>query len=239
MMSTKNEKNMPTIFNNEKNYYKQDWQDYYPALIRLIPDNSHILDIGCGRGGLLEYLRNKKNCSVIGLDISDDATTICNKKNIDVIRCDLENNDITGTYDIIIFSAVLEHLIDPLSVLYKVRDNLNKNGYIIVGVPNFSELTSRIQYLLGKNVKVFDETNNGKRIGIQPYGHIQFFNKASLSYILDKTGYKSIEWSYYRSIDSESKTLFHKLQLARIFSKIHKIDPELFSSFIIVKAVKK
>jgi len=49
---------------------------YYPASIKLfLPDNS-VLEMGCGRGGLLEYLRDTKNCTVTGLDISADAVGV-------------------------------------------------------------------------------------------------------------------------------------------------------------------
>lgn len=40
-------------------YYKQDWNAYYTVIIDLVPSNSYVLDCGCGRGGLLAYLREK------------------------------------------------------------------------------------------------------------------------------------------------------------------------------------
>ena len=41
------------IFNEAREYYKQDWHDYYPSITRLVPNNSYILDVGCGRGGVI------------------------------------------------------------------------------------------------------------------------------------------------------------------------------------------
>jgi 2-polyprenyl-3-methyl-5-hydroxy-6-metoxy-1,4-benzoquinol methylase len=229
------------IFNEAREYYKQDWHDYYPTVIRLVPPNSYVLDVGCGRGGLLEYLRDKKNCRVMGLDISDDAIKICKEKGIKVIKCDLEEEELPGTYDVIILSAVIEHLIDPLSLLDKIRDNLNENGCVVVGVPNFSHLMARIQYLLGKNVKIFGDTEEDKKLGIQPPGHIQFFNKATLSFLLERTGYDPIEWCYHKSqsFSANPKLFFPKKVIAWIFYKLYQIDHELFSVFIAVKAVKK
>jgi len=235
----KGKDNLPTTFDKQDAYYQQDWQDYYPTIIPLVPTDSSVLDVGCGRGGLLKYLRDKKDCFVMGLDISDDAITVCRKKDIEVIKGDVEEDRIPGTYDVIILSAVIEHLIDPLSVLNKVRDNLDKKGCLIVGVPNFSQLSARIQYLLGRNVKVFGDTEGDKKLGIQPYDHIQFFNKASLSYILEKTGYTPIEWSYHKSSFSrDPKAPLHKLLFRWIIYKLYTIDPELVSGFIAVKAVK-
>jgi 2-polyprenyl-3-methyl-5-hydroxy-6-metoxy-1,4-benzoquinol methylase len=235
----KGKDSLPTIFDKQDAYYQQDWQDYYPTVIRLVPSNSCVLDVGCGRGGLLNYLKEKKNCHVIGLDISDDAITACGENGIEVIKCDVEEDRIPGTYDVIILSAVIEHLIDPLSVLNKVRANLNKNGCLIVGVPNFSHLMARIQYLVGKNVKVFGNTEKDNKLGIQPPGHIQFYNKDTLTYLLERTRYKPIEWSYHKSSFSrDTKAPLHKLLFGLIIHKLYTIDHELFSAFIAVKAVK-
>jgi len=187
------------VFNKEIEFYRKDWHDYYPTIIRLVPPNSYVLDIGCGRGGLLKYLRDKLNCRVMGIDISDDAIRICKEKGIDAIRCDVEKDDIPGKYDVIILCAVLEHLIDPVSLLIKIRRNLREEGSVIIGVPNFSHLLARIQYLLGKNIQRYDDSPTSMRLGIQPPGHIRFFNKATLSYILRKTGYEPIKWSYHSS----------------------------------------
>ena len=229
------------LFNAEIEYYQQDWHDYYHPIIRLVPSNSFVLDIGCGRGGLLEYLRDKKNCRVAGVDMSDDAIRILKKKGIEAIKADVEEDDIPGSYDVIILAAVLEHLIDPLSVLSKLRNNLkNDQGCIIIGVPNFSEIIARIQYLFGKNVTRFGNSEADKKLGIQPPGHIQFFNKSTLSHVLKKAGYKPLEWSYHSLPPlRKSKVPLYKLPPAWIIHKLYTIDHELFSGFIAVTALKK
>lgn len=228
------------VFNELREYYKQDWHDYYPTIIHLVPNNSNVLDVGCGRGGLLEYLRDKKNCRVVGIDISDNAIQICSEKGINVMKCDLDVDEISGTYDVIILSAVVEHLIEPLPILTKLRNNLNKNGCIIVGVPNFSHLIARIQYLLGRNVKRFGDDEIDMKLGIQPPGHIQFFNKSTLSYLLTVAGYRPIGWSYYKqpSFLETPNSIFLKRLASWIFYKLYQIDHEIFSAFIAVKAVK-
>ena len=219
--------------------YNQDWQEHYPPIIELVPPNSYVLDVGCGRGGLLEYLRDKKNCRVTGLDITRDAVSFCREKGIAVIKCDLEEEEIPGVYDVIILSAVLEHLIDPLFVLEKFRNNLRDKGYVIVGVPNFSHIRARISYLLGRNVTRFGNDKKDKKLVIQPYGHIQFYNKATLSHILHKKGYKPVQWSYLSYYRRSYNTSLLRKFFVWGFYKVYRVNPELFSGFIAVKAVKE
>lgn len=204
-------------------WYKKDWDAYYPTIISLVPSNSSVLDCGCGRGGMLTYLRDRKNCDVKGLDLSDGAISICREKGIEAIKCDLDEDTVPGTYDVIILSSTLESLIDPISVLKKLRDNINTHGCLIVGVPNFSHLFARIQFLKGKNVKRYGSSKEDRRLGIYGYDDIHFFNEPTLSHVLKKTGYKPIEWSY---VKSSGLFGFCKLNCA------------LFSGFIVVKGLK-
>jgi 2-polyprenyl-3-methyl-5-hydroxy-6-metoxy-1,4-benzoquinol methylase len=226
-------------FDSSRPYYQQEWHEYYTPVIKLVPSDCSVLDIGCGRGGLSEYLRDKKNCQVTGLDISDDSVKICEGKRIKVIKADVEKDNIPGTYDVIILSAVLEHLLDPLSGLETLRDNLNKNGIIIIGVPNFSDILSRIQYFRGKNIKRYGDSREDARLGIQSPGHIQFFNQPSLTHILKKTGYKPIEWSYLKASFSKTPaTSPHRMLLRWLIYELYTIDHPLFSTFIAVKSIK-
>jgi len=210
-------------FDEEMDYYKEEWHDYYPTIIRLVLPNSHVLDVGCARGDLSQYLRDKLNCRVTGLDVSDEAVKICKEKGIDAIRCNIEEENAPGKYDAIILCAILEHLMDPVSVLIKLKGNLEREGNIIVGVPNFSHIMARISYLLGKNIQYYDRTLRGMLLGVQPAGHVHFFNKVTLSYLLQRTGYEPVRWSYYKS---------------RGMFGLYRLPPPhaLFSSFIAVRA---
>ncbi len=212
------------LFDEDKGeWYQKDWDTYYPAIISFVPPDSHVLDVGCGRGGLLTYLRDEKNCTVKGLDLSDDAVRVCRDKGIDASKCDIEEDTVQGMYDVVILSSTLESLIDPVSALNKLQDSLNEGGCIIIGVPNFSYLIARLLYLKGKNVKYFGNSKEDKKLGIWGGDDIQFFNKATLSHLLELCGYRPVEWSYVKS--------------SRLFG-LNRINHALFSPFIVVKALK-
>jgi 2-polyprenyl-3-methyl-5-hydroxy-6-metoxy-1,4-benzoquinol methylase len=166
-------------------------------------------------------LKNQKNCSVFGIDISTDALQICREKGIAVSYGDVQQNKIHERYDVIILSAILEHLIDPVAVLKKLKNNLKEKGCIIILVPNFSHLIARIKYLKGMNVKRFGFSKHERELGIQPASHINFFNKASLQYLLESLNYKIVQWKYRKS-----KAMFG----------LYQINSALFSDVIAVKA---
>ena len=227
------------IFDEQQPYFQQDWHWFYAEVIRLVPANSAVLDIGCGRGELLNYLRDEKACRVTGLDASEDAVAVCQDKAIDVIECDVEEDAIPGVYDVVIMSHVFEHLIDPCGALKKLRDNLKDDGHLIIAVPNFSDLVSRILYLLGKNVKRFGDTADDRRLGIQPAGHIQFYNKGTLAWLLRKTGYQPDEWSYDRTPFLHRAAAFFPEVLVRWFlQQLYRLPHALFSRVIVVRARK-
>ena len=229
----------PTTFNKDFEYYQQDWQDYYPTVIPLVPYNCSVLDVGCGRGGLAQYLRDSLNCRVTGLDISEDALTAYQKKGIETVKCNIEEDRVPGTYDVILCCAVLEHLVDPISVLRKLRDNIAQGGYLIALQQNFSHLTARFAYLRGRNITHFGDHTDKKRLGEQGYGHIRFFNKATLEYVLENTGFDVVQWAYHKpSLSIASEVPFYRRPAIWLIHSLYQINHELFSVTIAAKAKK-
>ena len=51
-----------------------------------IPENSHVLDLGCGDGELLSWLKEHKNVTGYGLEIDPDKINSCIEKGVNVIE---------------------------------------------------------------------------------------------------------------------------------------------------------
>ena len=73
----------------------------YPIISKWIEPNSKVIDLGCGDGALLQSLKQKKNISEVGLDVSEKAIELCRQKNVNafcaefvfhIIRADLHTN---------------------------------------------------------------------------------------------------------------------------------------------------
>lgn len=78
-----------------------------------------VLDVGCGTGALLEALR-ERGCTVSGLEYADAALAYCRKRNLDVVKFDLENDVFANdrTFDVAVSMEVAEHLPESVADHY-------------------------------------------------------------------------------------------------------------------------
>ena len=115
----------------------------------LVPENSKVLDIGCGDGELLAWLSGKKHVDGRGLEISQSGVSASIARGLSVVQGDADT-DLQhypdGSYDYVILSQTLQTMRDPNAVLA----NLVRIGrHAIVSVPNFGYWKNRL-YLLFK-----------------------------------------------------------------------------------------
>ena len=100
-----------------------------------------ILDIGCGRGIMLKYMKDR-GWKIKGIEFSEDTGSIAKR----ILKEDLYigTEAITRfrdeTFDVIVIDYVLEHLSKPYEILQEVNRVLKKNGLLIVSVPNMASL---------------------------------------------------------------------------------------------------
>ena len=121
-------------------------------LSSLIDPGSSVLDIGCGRGEILKYLKRANNIKGFGLDISKHAIEGLVKEGIDAQYCNINDEDsikvIVGKYDYILLISVIEHIPKPENLLKSIKDKINKK--LIVGIPNSGFYHDRLRLLFGK-----------------------------------------------------------------------------------------
>lgn len=147
---------------------------YYPSILSV--ENKKLLDVGCGVGDLLT-IANKDNWDVTGTEISPEATAEANRKlNNKVLAGDLLSLNLPNNhYDLITIYHVIEHLIDPVSVLEKIYHLLKPGGVAFIETPNIASLGAKIKGKKWSNIK--------------PPEHITYFQPSSLKYALSKVGF--------------------------------------------------
>ena len=155
--------------------------EYYQTrrdeLIEFMPDGiRRVLEVGCGAGLTGRALKEKKGATfVAGVEINAAAAEEA-KGNVDkVVSGDVEKLELPfekGYFDCIIYADVLEHLVDPWSVLAKHREFLSKDGIVVASIPNIAHY--RIIQMLGRK-----EWNYASR-GILDRTHLRFFALRSI-----------------------------------------------------------
>lgn len=140
-----------------------------------------LLDVGCGPGYLLSYLKDK-GIKYKGLELADFLVKICKQKKLNVEKADLSNEP-DHNYNVITLFDVLEHLSEPASLFKILNKKLTRNGFVLAYTPNIHSLS----FLLMK-----EKQNN-----LYPFQHICFFDKQSLDYLAKKTGFKVHSIDYY------------------------------------------
>jgi 2-polyprenyl-3-methyl-5-hydroxy-6-metoxy-1,4-benzoquinol methylase len=109
--------------------------------------NKKILEVGCGAGGILKHFKEKEN-NVKGLDMGGEHFTKETTKHLNLEKNTLKNfinNNKSFKPDIIIYSHVIEHLLNPLEELKLVNKISHKDTIIYIEVPSIYRIKKSYQ----------------------------------------------------------------------------------------------
>ncbi len=137
-----------------------------------------LLDIGCGRGLVLEYFAYR-GYDAVGADISPEAVESLDSRGFDCRLYDIESDYISEKFEIILCLEVLQQLYDPKAALETMRAALAEGGELVVSVPNEFHLVSRLRILFGIT-----------HLGHFEHSHIRLFTPRRAREIFDKAGLK-------------------------------------------------
>lgn len=153
-------------------------------IIGATPKNARVLELGCHNGYMSRYLKGR-GCSVVGIDLRQDALESARRFCDQVFALDLDSFDkkifAEPFFDCIVAADVLEHLKNPPDLLIKLRDILRPEGKIIASIPNITHVSLALMMLQGR----FDYRPSG----LLDDTHLRFFSENGIYHLFESSGY--------------------------------------------------
>jgi methionine biosynthesis protein MetW len=144
---------MNTVFNQELSTMRFDLQ----VVASWIDPGTRVLDLGCGNGDLLNYLKENKQVSGTGIEFSEDKAARCIERGLTVLQGDFRREVLDypeQCFDVIVLSQTLQQVHDPKELLV---DLLRIGARVIVSFPNFAHWSARLHILFTGMAPVTDQ----------------------------------------------------------------------------------
>ncbi|MCA9401341.1 MAG: methionine biosynthesis protein MetW [Candidatus Omnitrophica bacterium] len=129
----------------------------FQIIMDMIEPKSKVLDLGCGDGTLLAHLIQHKQCHGTGIELDEAAIYKCVAKGLTVSHDDINTalEDYSDKrFDYVILSESVQQVLNAKSVILEA---LRVGKKVVVGIPNFCHLYSRLQLFFMGRVPVTKE----------------------------------------------------------------------------------
>jgi len=167
-------------------YYANDRSDF---LDWIGGEFGRILDVGCGAGPNASWYRHHGAREIVGIEI-DPASAVLSAAVLDRVICDPIETAIhvlEGSFDLIVCADVLEHLVDPWSVVRELGRVAHADTVLAISMPNIRFLPAILRIAFGRGF-AYEEH------GIFDSTHLRFFTRRDAASMLHRGGWVPERW---------------------------------------------
>ena len=115
----------------------------FAVIANWIPEGERVLDLGCGDGRLMRYLRETKNVSGYGVEIDHESILGCIRNNVDVIQIDIERG-LKGFEDHSFGYVIISQALQAMRATERILgEMLRVAEEAVISFPNFAYRKNR------------------------------------------------------------------------------------------------
>jgi SAM-dependent methyltransferase len=144
-------------------------------------------EIGCGMGYFLKYAKDN-GFRVSGIEFSAFGTQAAKEKfGLDVKQGSLDTISLNEqSYDVVFLGDVLEHMVEPIMELERIKKLLRTKGIVAIEVP------SSFNSVIGRAASAIYRLQGKQRYMKLPPYHVNEFTPSTIAKALEFSGYKNI-----------------------------------------------
>jgi 2-polyprenyl-3-methyl-5-hydroxy-6-metoxy-1,4-benzoquinol methylase len=156
------------------------WSNMY----HFIPEGARVLDVGCSTGNFGQALEQLKGCTVVGVDLNAEDIEEAAQRISAAHVFDITGpgaRELLGTFDVVVFADVIEHLPDPRAALRAVHDLLGEGGIVVYSIPHMGHLSVRLDLLEGRFPYA--------ELGLLDRTHLHFYDRREVYDVFASAGF--------------------------------------------------
>jgi 2-polyprenyl-3-methyl-5-hydroxy-6-metoxy-1,4-benzoquinol methylase len=152
-------------------------------------EHLRVLDVGCGAGANAAWYRQHGAREIVGIEI-DPTSAARSAAVFDRVICqpvETAVHMLEGSFDLIVCADVLEHLVDPWSVVRELGRLADADTCMAISVPNIRFLPALVRIAFGRGF-AYEER------GIFDSTHLRFFTRRDAALMLRRGGWVPQHW---------------------------------------------
>lgn len=155
-------------------------------ILPLLPARSaRVLELGCGRGDTLAFLKREGRCGWAGgVELFPDAAAVARARVDWLLEGDVERLELdlpAESLDVVLCLDVLEHLVDPWRMIRRLSALVRPGGAVVASIPNVRHARVVFPLLFGGSFQYANQ-------GLLDRTHLRFFTRHSAVELLECGG---------------------------------------------------